>query len=545
MFYKVRKLLQDRVAAWAGRSGVPAPQSVPLAPAPEHVDADVALAWALAASKAAKRKPLDIAGELATELKDPLLASASPAPPGFVNLRLSQEALLENLAAIRKDPAHYGTPEVARGGKVLIEFVSGNPTGPLHLASGRSAALGDSLARILRRLGTEVYEEYYVNDAGRQYQNLGLSVKARWDQALGKAAELPEGGYEGEYIKEAAAAAPPEAEAWDAPRFARFAVDRFLALHRADMERYRVRFDNWFLESGLHESGAIPRTVDFLKSRGMVYEKEGAVWLGTSGEDSEDDKDRVLVKSDGRPTYFLPDIAYHKSKYDRGWDTLIDIWGADHHGYVPRMKAAIAALGKPPEAFHAIVHQLVHLVKGEELVKMSKRKGNFVTLEELMEGVGVDACRFFFAMHTPNTHMTFDYELAKKRSQENPVFYVQYVHARICSIFREAEEQGLHLDSRFSIPDSELREPEARGLLRELFWFPRALEASAQDLSPHHVSTYLMGLAGLYHKFYEHNRVVEMSAKERSLARLALCDGVRQVISEGLGLLGVSAPEKM
>ena len=540
MFYKVRSFLIDKVGGWAQKVGVASPAPVALAPAPEHVDADIALPWPLAAAKAARRKPLDIAGELAKELNDGMLASASPAPPGFVNLKLSQKTLLDNLAELRREPGRYGAPETPRGGKVLVEFVSANPTGPMHLASGRAAALGDGLIRILRRLGTEASAEFYINDGGGRIDMLGASAKARYEDK-----PVPEQGYLGTYVKDIAAQAPAEAAGWDQARWSRFAMEKVMAMHRRDMEAYHVHFDTWYHESALFESGAVERMLEWLLKEGKAYKKDGATWLGTTGTEGEDDKDRVLVKSDGKPTYLLPDMAYHKDKFDRGFETLIDIWGADHHGYVPRMKAAIALMGKPPESFHAIVHQLVHLVKGEELVKMSKRSGEFVTLAELIEGVGVDACRYFYSMHAPNTHMNFDYELAKKRSQDNPVFYVQYVHARICSIFREAEERGLRLDAGYAVPDAELTEPESRALLRELFWFPRALEACVQDLSPHHLTTYLTGLSALYHKFYENHRVADETAKERSLARLALCDGVRKTISEGLGLIGVSAPEKM
>jgi arginyl-tRNA synthetase len=274
----------------------------------------------------------------------------------------------------------------------------------------------------------------------------------------------------------------------------------------------------------------------------MVYEKEGAVWLGTaSAEGSEDDKDRVLVKSTGKPTYFLPDIAYHKDKYDRGFDFLVDIWGADHHGYVPRMKSAIVALGKPVESFHAIVHQLIHLFRGSEAVKMSKRAGTFISLREILDEVGRDACRFFFALRTPDSHLNFDLELAKKQSSDNPVFYCQYVHARICSIFRQAEEL-LPLPG----PNGKLLgTPEERALMLKLAWFPEVLKDCEKVLSPHPLANYLLELAGLYHAFYEKRRVNDPAEPELSRQRLLLCAGVRDVIKEGLGLLGVSAPEQM
>jgi arginyl-tRNA synthetase len=541
----LERLLRDLEAGlsgWAKSQGVDAPPPVVLKPAPPNLpDADVSTPWPLAAAKAAKRKPLEIAQEAAGAASVPG-AALSATPPGFINARLEGAALAENLKSLLADPERYGA---GTGGRdVNLEFVSANPTGPVHVASARAATLGDSLARILRRRGHTVRTEYYVNDAGRQVENLGLSVKARFDEARGRAAEIPEGGYHGEYIKEIAASVPAEAEEWAPEDFGRFAVERNLASHKADMEKFGVSFDRWFLESELHEAKAIERAIEKLKGLGKVYEKDGAVWLGTGGEDGEDDKDRVLVRQDGRPTYFLADIAYHQDKLDRGAKELIDIWGADHHGYLPRMKDAIAALGYPKGTFQAIIHQLVKLFRGKDAVKMSKRAGEFVTLRELVDEAGLDACRFFFAMRTPNAHMNFDIELAKKQSNENPVFYVQYVHARVCSIFREARERGLLGDAADKALAA-LDHPAERALLLKLAWFSEALRACEKELSPNALSTYLTELAGLYHKFYEHCHVLDPENPEKSKARLALCSGVRAIIAEGLGLLGVGAPERM
>jgi len=548
-------ILQDlkRAAAaaagtWAKSQGLAEPADLAFNPAPPHVRADLSMAWPLQAGKLLKRKPLDVASDLAKALTGlPGVEPPAAAPPGFVNFTLKKEALAGNLAGIVADPAAYGANPHAARRSVLFEFVSANPTGPLHLASGRAATLGDSLVRIFRRIGHKTWAEYYVNDAGRQVELLGQSVKARWEQAKGKDSPLPEGGYQGEYIAEVASKAPPRASSWGAPDFSRFAIETLLETHREDMKAFGVSFDRWFLESELHKSGAVEKALHFLKDRGMAYENEGAVWLGTSSQGEEDDKDRVLVRSDGRPTYFLGDIAYHKDKFDRGWEELIDIWGADHHGYVPRMKAAVAALGKDPESFHAIIHQLVHLYRGKELVKMSKRAGEFVTLKDLIAEAGRDACRFFFAQRTPNAHMNFDLDLAKKQSQENPVYYVQYVHARVCSIFREAAKARLApICSRdMEGQCASLDKPQERALLVKLAWFPDVLGACERELSPHPLPNYLLELAGLFHPFYEECRVVDPAKKDLSQARLALCAGVRSVIAEGLGLLGVSAPESM
>ena len=534
--------LDAQLRRWALAHGVSQPPPVVLKPAPPNLkDADVSTPWPLAVAKAAKRSPLELAQQAASAAAVEG-AALSATPPGFINARLNGTALALNLKELLRAPSEYG--KGAGGRDINLEFVSANPTGPVHVASARAATLGDSLARILKRRGHAVRTEYYVNDAGRQVENLGLSVKARYDQARGLEAEIPEGGYQGDYIKEIAALAPAEAADWDAAAFGRFAVGINLAAHKADMENFGVVFDRWFLESELHEAKALDKAVEKLRGLGRVYEKDGAVWLGTGGEDGEDDKDRVLVRQDGRPTYFLGDIAYHQDKLDRGAKELIDIWGADHHGYLPRMKDAISALGYPKGTFQAIIHQLVKLFRGSEAVKMSKRAGEFVTLRELVDEAGLDACRFFFAMRTPNAHMNFDIELAKKQSNENPVFYVQYVHARVCSIFREAAERSI--EGEASDADlAALDHPSERALLLKLAWFSEALRACEKELSPNALATYLMELAGLYHKFYENCHVLDASNLGKTKARLTLCAGVRSLIAEALGLLGVSTPERM
>lgn len=540
----LRKKLAHEARKWADAAGVPLPENLPVNAPPAHVKADLSLPWPLAAAKAAKKNPIELAKSLAEHLsRVPEVESAAPAPPGFVNIVLRNTALCANLKAITLSPKTYGEDEGGPKTKVLIEFVSANPTGPLHMASGRGATLGDSLVRIMKRLGRVAHAEYYVNDGGDRVVLLGQSIMARY-----KGTPVPEKGYQGEYLVDLAAAAPPAKETWTEQEWGRYAMDALLASHKDDMKVFDAHFDRWYLESELFSSGAVPKTLEFLKGRGMVFEKDGAVWLGTmNAEGSTDDKDRVLVKNTGKPTYFLPDIAYHKDKYDRGFTRVIDIFGADHHGYVPRMRAAIAALGKPPESYHAIVHQLIHLFRGQEAVKMSKRAGTFISLREILDEVGKDACRFFFALRTPDSHLNFDLELAKKQSSENPVFYVQYVHARICSIFRKAAETGLHpAGAQLSMPNARfLLAPEERALLDKLAWFPEVLLDSERLLSPHPLANYLMELAGLFHPFYEKCPVVSAEDPEQGKARLLLIAGVRDAIREGLDLLGVSAPEQM
>jgi arginyl-tRNA synthetase len=544
----LRRKLVAAAKEWAAAQALALPETLAVAAPPPHVKADLSLPWPLAAAKMAKKNPIELAKSLSEALaKVPEVESATPSPPGFVNVVIRQSAMVGNLKAITLAPGVYGKDEGGPATKVLIEFVSANPTGPLHMASGRGATLGDSLVRIMKRLGRKAAAEYYVNDGGDRVILLGESILARYKQSLGQEAAVPEKGYQGEYLVDLAALAPAEKKDWDAAKWGRYAMDALLASHKDDMRVFDTHFDRWYLESELFGSGAVPKTLEFLKGRGMVFEKDGATWLGTANaEGSTDDKDRVLVKSTGKPTYFLPDIAYHKDKYDRGFERVIDIFGADHHGYVPRMKAAIAALGRPVESYHAIVHQLIHLFRGQEAVKMSKRAGTFISLREIVDEVGKDACRFFFALRTPDSHLNFDLELAKKQSSENPVFYVQYVHARINSIFKKAAETGVWTAGELPMPNARyLTAPEEKALLMKLAWFPEVLLDAERLLSPHPLANYLMELAGLFHPFYEKCPVVAAEDPEVAKARLLLIAGVRDVIREGLSLLGVSAPDSM
>lgn len=507
--------------------------SFTLAAPPPHIRADASIAWPIACSKLLKKAPLAIAGELQTALGGAV--EAEVVPPGFVNIKFAPAFLFAALKDLEK-PDSLRRPEFA-GEKINLEFVSANPTGPMHLASGRGATLGDSLARIWKELGAEVATEFYVNNVGRQVEKLGLSLKARFE---GK--EPPEDGYQGDYLKGLAAALPPEAEEWTDAQFSGHAVAEMLQLHRADMLAFGVEFDRWFLESELHQAGGPAGALATLKEKGMVYEKEGAVWFGAASELESDDKDRVLVKADGRNTYFLNDIAYHLNKFSRGFGRLIDIWGADHHGYVARMEAAVKALSSG--AFKVIIHQQVSLLRGKEVVKMSKRAGDFISLKELMEDVGTDACRFFFASRGPNTHLNFDVELAKKKSNENPVYYVQYVHARIASIFDNAAAKGVDPAAGFDEAKAVIN-PEERALMLKLLWLEKTLSDCARDNSPHHLTTYLTELAASFHSFYDQHKVLDPENKEVTAFRLFLLNSVKGVIARGLGLLGVSAPERM
>jgi len=532
----VEKIISDKFGIEAN---LPA---VILQPAPKHVEADLCLPWAMSAAKVLRKNPAETAAALALEIAKAEGVEKAWATQGFVNVIFKTQVLKEFLRQLkynRKDYGYLKLPHPPQE-KILLEFVSANPTGPLHVASGRGASLGDSLVRIMRALGMNADSEFYVNDIGNQALLLGESLKARKE---GK--EPPENGYHGDYLIDMVAKLPAEADGWKAEQFSSFAIEYLLATHKADMELFRVPFTRWFRESELKKDNAVNDTLAMLKNTGKAYEREGAVWFGSTnfeGED-KDDKDRVLVRADGRPTYFLSDIAYHRGKYARGYDRLIDIWGADHHGYVPRMKAAMEAIGKDPKTFEVIIHQLVHLNKGGVAVKMSKRAGEFITLRELAQDVGVDACRFFFASRTPNSHLNFDIELAKKQTQENPVYYVQYVHARIASVFAAAKKLGMKADDASVLSDK--LEPHERQVIIKMFWFQSILETCVNDLSPHHLSTYLMELAGLYHTFYDTCRIIEENDSATTHSRLTICEAVQTVISDGLGLIGVNAPDRM
>ena len=516
-----------------------------LAAPPPHISADVSIAWPISGAKLLRKPPLTIAGELsaafgagwseAARFGGPF--EAQSVPPGFVNLKFRDALLFEALREFDR-PDCFTRPEF-RGEKINLEFVSANPTGPMHLASGRGATLGDSLARIFRTLGAEVSTEFYVNNVGKQVELLGQSLKARFNRA-----EPPENGYQGAYLKDMGEALPGEASGWTDAQFSEHAATEMLKLHRADMKAFGVEFDRWFLESELHAAGAPAKALAVIKERGMAYEKDNAVWFGTSSELESDDKDRVLVKADGRNTYFLNDIAYHLNKFSRGFTRLIDILGADHHGYVPRMEAAVGALAGGQGKFKIIIHQQVALKRGEETVKMSKRAGDFISLKELVEEVGADACRFFFAARGPHTHLTFDVDLAKKKSNDNPVFYVQYVHARISSIFANAAAKGVDPASGFD--ESRIAvNAEERALILKLLWLEKTLADCARDFSPHHLTTYLSELSALFHSFYDKHKVLDPENREVSAYRLFLLKHVQGIIAKGLGLLGVSAPERM
>ncbi|GIO94396.1 MULTISPECIES: arginine--tRNA ligase [Paenibacillus] len=513
---------------------------------------DLATNAAMQLTRIAKKNPRQIA-EAILEHLDTAKASiekAEIAGPGFINFTLNKSYLYPVVALVHEQGERYGRVDIGQGRKVQVEFVSANPTGSLHLGHARGAAVGDALCNVLDYAGYEVTREYYINDAGNQVVNLCKSLEARYLQELGQEAEMPEDGYHGEDIKGFAkelvaekgdsllAMNPGERTAF----FRQFGLEKELDKIKRDLNRFRVHFDEWFSETSLYEDGLVEKSLEELKAKGEAYEKDGAVWLRTT--DYGDDKDRVLVKNDGTYTYLTPDIAYHRNKYERGYDRIINIWGADHHGYIPRMKAAMEALGNDPEKLTVLIAQMVSLFQNGEKVKMSKRTGKAVTMEDLMDEVGVDAIRYFFTMRSMDSHLDFDMDLAVSTSNENPVFYVQYAHARICSVFRQAEEQGIALLPLSEVNLGVLTAEHEYDILRKIGELPQEVSVAAENYAPHRIIRYVYELASLFHSYYKAQRVITEDA-EQTQARLALLGAVRTVIANVLRLVGVSAPERM
>ncbi|MFM1651157.1 arginine--tRNA ligase [Brevibacillus sp. B_LB10_24] len=517
----------------------------------EKAHGDYATNIAMQLTRVAKKPPRQIAEAIVAQL-DKSKASIEKveiAGPGFINFYLNNSYLTEVIGQVLAAGADYGRTDAGRGEKINVEFVSANPTGSLHLGHARGAAVGDSLCNVLDMAGYQVTREYYINDAGNQINNLAKSIEARYFQALGQDFPMPEDGYHGQDIVEfgqelAKEAGDKYANLPEEERFAFFrsyGLSRELAKLKHDLADFGVQFDVWFSETSLYEKGAVEKIVEVLRDKGVVYDQDGAVWFRST--DYGDDKDRVLVKNDGSYTYLTPDIAYHQDKLSRGYDKLINIWGADHHGYIPRMKAAIQALGGKPDTLEVIINQMVSLYQGGEKVKMSKRTGKAVTMRDLMEEVGTDATRYFFAMRSPDSHLDFDMDLAVSKSNENPVFYVQYAHARICSILRQAEENGISFDLQ-QADFNQIQTEKEIDLLKQVGAFPQEVAEAARSLAPHWVVRHLHQLATLFHSFYNAERVLT-DDPGKTQARLALVQAVQTVVQNGLRLIGVSAPEKM
>ena len=551
---QIAALLADAVHKAQAAGDIPAvpvpPTPVERPQRPEHGDYASSLPMRLA--RAASMPPVDIARAIAAQI-DPaasggILDDVYVAPPGFINFRLAPSWLTGQVDAINREGASFADIELGKGQKMQVEFVSANPVGPIHVGNGRGLALGDTLARVLSAAGYEVQREYLVNDAGTQTQVFSETLYARYQQLFGRDADIPAGGYPGEYMIELAQGLkeqfgdallrdpgepiPPEVH--DA------GIERMLAMIQRDLESIGVRYDGWFSERSLYVGDTYQKAIDVLKRGGFVAEREGATWFASSA--LGDEKDNVLVRSTGAPTYFASDIAYHYDKFCiRGFDRVIDIWGADHQGHVPRMKAAVSALGIDPERLAIIIYQLVTLKRGDEIVRLSKRAGDIITLREVVEEVGADAARFNFVSRAADSHMDFDLELAKRQSAENPVYYVQYAHARIAGILTQAAERGVD----FRDGDVSLLKDEAElALVRKMLRLPELIETMAESLEPHQLPYYAMDLATAFHDFYEKCRVLSDDAA-LSRARLKLVSAAKIVLARSLDLMGMSAPERM
>jgi arginyl-tRNA synthetase len=513
---------------------------------------DLATNLAMQLTKIAKKNPRQIAEAIIEKLGAgrASIQSAEIAGPGFINFRLDRSYLYPVVGEVLTQGERYGSVNAGQGKRVQVEFVSANPTGSLHLGHARGAAVGDALCNVLSSAGYEVTREYYINDAGNQVNNLARSIEARYRQALGQDAEMPEDGYHGEdivgFAKELAEQEGDrllslgEQERFD--YFRTYGLEKELAKIKRDLARFGVQFDRWYSESSLYENDKVTAVLEALRAKGHVYEQEGAVWL--SSTTFGDDKDRVLVKNDGSYTYLTPDAAYHMDKYGRGYDEMINIWGADHHGYIPRVKAAMAALGNDPDKLTVLIAQMVSLFQNGEKVKMSKRTGKAVTMVDLMDEVGVDAIRYFFSMRSMDSHLDFDMDLAVSKSNENPVFYVQYAHARICSIFRQAEEQGVKVAPWQEADLSRLNTEQEFDLLRKIGELPETIAEAARIYAPHTIIRYVYELASLFHSYYKAERVITEDA-EQSQARLQLLAALRITLANTLALVGVSAPDRM
>ncbi|MCI5194643.1 MAG: arginine--tRNA ligase [Candidatus Electrothrix sp. AW5] len=495
-----------------------------------------------------KRNPRELASQLVDLLKtnETLLEKVEIAGPGFVNLFLKPAVWTTVLGPINEQGRAFGLSDVGQGKKVMVEFVSANPTGPLSVGHGRNAILGDTIARLLQATGHDVTREYYFNNAGRQMRVLADSLKARYLEKLGLENEFPDDGYQGHYIYEIAQTMIDESgdSLQDAEQavFRQQAQDAIFADIDATLQRIGIVFDSYYNEHTLYEEGKIEEVVEQLRAKDLVYEQDEATWFKTSEFGQE--QDRVIIKNTGEPTYRLPDIAYHQEKFRRGFDWMINVFGADHIATVPDVLAGIEALGYDTSKVHVVLYQFVTLLRDGKQVKMSTRKATFVTVDELVDEVGVDALRFFFLMRKPDSQLEFDLELATAQSQENPVYYVQYAHARLCSIERMAREKGVALPKLTATDLSPLQEAEEHQLLKTLASYPALVADAATDLAPHRIIFFLMELAGNFHSFYNKHKVVTED-EQLTAARLCLCQGIKTVLANGLDLVGLTAPEKM
>jgi arginyl-tRNA synthetase len=552
---EVQQNLKEEIKKATVRAGLAEESQLPiiiLEQPKEKVHGDYSTNIAMQLARIAKKAPRQIAEEIIShfEKEQVSVEKIEIAGPGFINFFMNNQYLTKLIPTIIREGENYGKTDFGKGEKIQVEFVSANPTGDLHLGHARGAAVGDSLCNVLAAAGYDVTREYYINDAGNQINNLALSVEARYFQALGIEKEMPADGYHGQDIIEIGKTLAEQygdkfvhmSEEERFEFFRNYGLNKEMDKLKKDLEDFRVKFDVWYSETSLYKTGKIDATIKVLKEKGQIYEKDGAIWLKTAA--LGDDKDRVLRKSDGSYTYFMPDIAYHKDKFERGFSKVINIWGADHHGYIPRMKAAMEALGFDRNALEVEIIQMVQLYKNGEKMKMSKRTGKAVTMRDLVEEVGLDATRYFFAMRSPDTHLDFDLDLAVSKSNENPVYYVQYAHARICSILRQSEKMGI----TFTADDlnlSLISEEKEFDLLKKLGEFPLAIIEAADKRAPHRITNYVHELASAFHSFYNAVKVLDEENIEQTKVRLALIKAVQLTLKNALALIGVQAPEKM
>lgn len=551
--------------------------TVDLPKRPEWGDLATAIAMSLASQE--RRSPRDVAQIILDNLDQPksVFDHVEIAAPGFLNMTVRRDLWMQVLLQIETEGTAYGRNDLGRGRRVLVEYVSANPTGPMHIGHGRGAAVGDAVANLLEASGFNVSREYYINDAGKQMKLLGQSVHARYLQRNGRTVALPEGGYQGAYVEQLAERVQESLgpKLADLPveqaeqQCQEFAYREMMEIIRQDLRSFRITFDSWFSEASLLSAGAVTTVLEELRRKDLLFNQEGAAWFRSSAYG--DEKDRVIRKQDGEYTYLASDIAYHRDKLQRGYDLLIDVWGADHHGYIPRMQAVVQAFGYPKDRLRVVLVQMVNLMRGGKKVEMSKRAGEFVTLREVVDEVGADVAKFFFLMRSSDRHLDFDLELAKQQSADNPVYYVQYAHARVSSLFRVAESRGVAVPKPSEAGLEALTDPDEFSLVRKLSAYPSVVEGSALALEPHRIVFYLQELAQQLHTFYFKHRILPPAAEGESAdagqfvkdatissvkhreqltpqltgARLALMGQVGQVIRNGLGLLGVSAPERM
>jgi len=513
----------------------------------EKSHGDYAVNLAMLLAKPAKKNPRDIAALLVQHvvLSGSYIKHLEVAGPGFINMTLDPAWKEQVIPEILREQQAYGHSNIGQGKKVQVEFVSANPTGIPHMGNARGAALGDTIATLLKATGYEVEREYYVNDAGNQIERFAESLEARYRQALGEDVAFPEDGYHGEdildtvlrLVKEKGSELLALSQDERRDKLVAYALEDKLSVIRQELERFGVVYDNWFYESSLYASGDVDKAIARLRERGYIYEADGATWLAASKFGEE--KDEVMIRQNGTPTYFAADIAYHLNKYERGFTTLINVWGADHHGHVGRMKQAMGALGQDPESLEVVLMQLVRLFSGGEMMRMSKRTGKYISLGELMEEVGVDAARYFFVMRSADSHLDFDLDLAKSENNDNPVFYVQYAHARIASILRQ--KPGVDV-SKADV--SLLTHPAESDLIEKLAAFPSLVAAAAELREPHRLCNYAHDLASLFHSFYGQCRVLN-TEENVMLSRLALLRATQITLANVLSMIGVHAPETM